>query len=353
LTDAVAVRGAGRKGYRMDIIDRLRDCSVTVGRSRDGHTAIPRVALDGGPPGWRTWLRGHVPVLRELLRHYGAVVVAQTGAATPGCLGAVATAVGGTLLEYRERSTPRSTVAGRVYTSTEYPPDEAIPLHNENSYADSWPEHLFLLCLTPPASGGQTPVADSRAVLQLLPADLVARFREHGVRYTRTYHEGLGLPWQEVFQTSEPAVVDEYCRAHDIEVRWDEGLLQTSQRRPAVTVHPVTGEEVWFNQAHLFHASSLSSELFSTLLATVGEGQLPRHAHYGNGDPITAEEVATIVDAYRSATVSEDWRSGDLLMLDNLLMSHGRAPYRGERSVVVAMTGAAAGAADPSRTEVG
>ncbi|WP_254896579.1 TauD/TfdA family dioxygenase, partial [Amycolatopsis sp. Hca4] len=89
------------------------------------------------------------------------------------------------------RSTPRSNVAGNIYTSTEYPPAESIPMHNENSYSASWPARLFFLCDTAAETGGATPIADSRAVYRLLPEDLRERFAG-GVTYTRAFREGSG-----------------------------------------------------------------------------------------------------------------------------------------------------------------
>ena len=43
-------------------------------------------------------------------------------------------------------------------------------------------------------------------------------------------------------------------------------------------------------------------------------------------------------EAYRLEAVSFPWRRGDVLMLDNLLASHGREPYEGDRRIVVGMT---------------
>src|SRR5687768_11458270 len=53
------------------------------------------------------------------------------------------------LLTYRNRSTPRTEVRGRVYTSTEYPADQHIELHNENSYTSAWAERIFFHCVKP------------------------------------------------------------------------------------------------------------------------------------------------------------------------------------------------------------
>src|SRR5687768_14658158 len=43
------------------------------------------------------------------------------------------------LLAYEFGSTPRSRLQGKVYTSTEYPAHQHIPLHNEQSYTAEWP----------------------------------------------------------------------------------------------------------------------------------------------------------------------------------------------------------------------
>ncbi|CAM5231048.1 hypothetical protein SANTM175S_04757 [Streptomyces antimycoticus] len=33
-----------------------------------------------------------------------------------------------------------------------------------------------------------------------------------------------------------------------------------------------------------------------------------------------------------------DWHTGDLLLIDNMLVAHGRRPYTGTRRVLVAMS---------------
>src|SRR5262249_47023791 len=55
----------------------------------------------------------------------------------------IAEGFGTELLAYRNRSTPRTTVRGNIYTSTEYPADQHISLHNENSYTSSWAQRIF------------------------------------------------------------------------------------------------------------------------------------------------------------------------------------------------------------------
>jgi alpha-ketoglutarate-dependent taurine dioxygenase len=303
-----------------------------------GATSLTRIRLSTSDH-WREWVVRHAPALRAALTS-AALVLENAPVRSPADLAFLAETVGGRLMEYTERSTPRTRIDSNVYTSTEYPNDQEIPQHNENSYSDTWPWYVFFLCQTPAARGGQTPVADSRTVLRLLPTDLVARFRERGVRYTRTFRAGLGLSWQDTFQTTDRSEVERYCAAHGINAHWRGDLLRTSQRRPATIRHPVTGEEAWFNQAHLFHVNALPDEVRQSMLQLYAEDELPRNASYGTGEPITDEDLAAIDTAYRRALIGHAWSAGDILMIDNHVMSHGRQRYTGERSVVVAMTDA-------------
>lgn len=242
------------------------------------------------------------------------------------------------LLEYRERSSPRSQVQGNVYTSTDYPPDQEIFLHNENSYQYVWPKKIFFFCVKPSEEGGETPLADCRKVFRRIDPEVRRRFLEKGWMYVRNFGDGFGLPWQTVFQTSDRDVVEAYCRKHGIVAEWKEdNRLCTRAVRQAAILHPETGEPTWFNHATFFHISTLSPALRETLLSEFEEKDLPANSYYGDGSPIEPAALGALRQAYAQEKVKFRWQKGDLLMLDNLFVAHGREPFKGTRKVVVGM----------------
>lgn len=247
-------------------------------------------------------------------------------------------AVSKEMLQYQDRATPRSEVGNGIYTSTDYPADQSIELHNENSYAQTWPAKIFFCCVTAAQQGGETPIADSRKVFARINPEIRERFIQKKVMYVRNFGDGFGLPWQVAFQVTDKSELEAYCRRSGIEFEWkDENRLRTRQIHPAIARHPQTGEIVWFNQATAFHVSTLDTATREVLLAELGQEDLPKNAFYGDGTPIPPSALDEVRQAYRQETISFPWREGDILMLDNMLVAHGRAPFVGPRKVVVGM----------------
>jgi alpha-ketoglutarate-dependent taurine dioxygenase len=284
------------------------------------------------------WLASHRPALDDLLLGPGAVLLRGFELGTLERFQGLVRVFTDELLDYTYQSTPRSRIGDGIFTSTEYPADQEIPLHSEMSFASRWPMRIWFGCLTVAAEHGETPIADARAVYRRIDPAVRERFARLGVMYVRNYHPYLDLPWQDVFGTSDRDEVEAFCRRAGIGVEWKEGdLLCTRQVCQGIAEHPRTGDPVWFNQAHLFHVSSLPEEARESLELSFDEAELPRNAYYGDGSAIGAGELREVRRALSSEEVRFEWREGDVLMLDNMLVAHGRRPFRGARRVVVAM----------------
>jgi alpha-ketoglutarate-dependent taurine dioxygenase len=285
------------------------------------------------------WAEANTERLNERLITAGACLLRGFDVPDTSVFSGFVRVFGEELAEYTYRSTPRSKVED-VYTSTEYPATELIPLHNEMSYTSSWPLRIWFYSVIAARVGGETPLADSHAVHQRIPADVRERFERHGVRYVRNYRTGLGVSWEETFPGMDRAGVERFCAQRGIVVEWLEGnSLRTTETCQAVAAHPITGKPGWMNQAHLFHVSSLNEATRLALLELMDERDLPRNAYLGDGRPIADADLAAIRDAYTAEALAFPWREGDLLMVDNMAMAHGRMSFEEPRKVLVAMTG--------------
>jgi hypothetical protein len=117
---------------------------------------------------------------------------------------------------------------------------------------------------------------------------------------------------------------------------WSGDALTVRYRRWATLRHPRGGEVTWFNHGTFFNPHTLEPALKSAVLA-MGEDRMPYNTYYGDGTPIEQATVATLDAAYEAETVSFPWQAGDVLMIDNMRIAHGRTSYRGPRQVLVAM----------------
>jgi len=284
------------------------------------------------------WLSANAEHVRGMLLQQGALLVRGLPVLASKKLEKVLTTLfDAPLLEYSHRSTPRTKIRGHIYTSTEYPATETIPLHNEHSYTQRWPMQIAFHCVKPADSGGATPIADSRKVYEGIPPGIRDNFAERKLMYVRNYGD-IDLPWQEVFETEDHREVEKYCDENRICYEWrDNNRLHTRQQVAAVRVHPRTGEKIWFNQAHLFHISGLAADARSTMEQLYKKEELPRNVYYGDGSDIDVEDLDVIRSVYDQHMTAFPWQEGDLLLLDNMLYAHGRLPYAGSRRVLVGM----------------
>ena len=138
-------------------------------------------------------------------------------------------------------------------------------------------------------------------------------------------------------QTREEVI--EYAKGVAIVLDWKEGdRLRTHQVRSAILTHPRTGEEVWFNHMSFWHTANLSKLVREEMLAHVGFDSMPYHTFYGDGSPIPDEVARHIAECYEAEKMKFSWQKGDLMCVDNMLGTHGREPFTGERRIRVAIT---------------
>jgi alpha-ketoglutarate-dependent taurine dioxygenase len=232
---------------------------------------------------------------------------------------------------------PPEAASERIYGSTPYPPDKMILFHNESSHLSSWPLRQFFFCVTPAPDRGETPILDCRQVLEALDPELRRQFEDKGLMYVRNFSEGIDVPWQDFFHTDDKAEVEKTCADAGMSVEWTDQGLRVRQLALAVRSHPRTGERMFFNQVQLHHVSCLDDETRTALRQLFSDEDLPRNVYFGDGTPIPDEAVEKIGELFEDLCVEFEWQKGDLIAVDNMLVSHARRPFSGERKLLVAM----------------
>jgi alpha-ketoglutarate-dependent taurine dioxygenase len=290
-----------------------------------------------------SWYGSHQPLIEQKLMASAAILFRGFKVTTPSAFARFVRTISGDLLDYIDGNAPRNKLTAGIYTSSEYPPEYFISLHSELSYSHRWPDKLYFCCITPPKEGGQTPIADNRAILRSLSPQIAEEFTRKQVKYIRNLHAGRGFgpSWQETFETSDPETVNRYCQDASIDCTWKEdGSLRLVQIRPAVATHPKTGEKVWFNQADQFHPSTHSKDIYQSIesLYRGRENEMPQSACFGDNTPIDISALEEIRETVRSQMIAFPWQQGDVLVVDNLLACHGRMPFVGPRKILVAMS---------------
>jgi alpha-ketoglutarate-dependent taurine dioxygenase len=302
-----------------------------------------------GPAALLDWYRDHEELIERELAQRGAVLFRGFAVDQQEVFEKLIHALPGQMLDYVDGNSPRKKLASGVYTSTEYPAQYFISMHNELSYSERWPARLFFCCVIEPQEGGETPIADSRRILERLDPQIAEMFVSRKVKYIRNLHggRGFGPSWQTTFETTDRAVVEQHCRETGTEIEWnEEGGLSLSNVRPAVATHPKTGETVWFNQADQFHPSTHPKAVYDSMMMLYKgrEDRLPQNARFGDGSEIPREVLDEVRATIQREIRTFRWQKGDLIMIDNMLVCHGRMPFKGPRKILVSMTDAGTGA---------
>ena len=284
------------------------------------------------------WLEANRQRVDAILESTGALLLREFAVDTPEHFSSFVCAFSRDVLDYVYRSTPRTRVGAGVFTATEYPAGLDMAMHNENAYQRTWPLHVLFFCAQPAESGGQTPIGSTVNITKRIDPTIRRKCLDHGIMYVRNYRDGVDLPWREVFQTDSRAEVERYCAEHEMTCEWRaDGGLRTTQICQGLARHPGTGKMVWFNSAHMFHPSSLDVRTQSLLCQSGSEDDWPRNVKYGDGTAFSETELASIRGAFKAEEKRFKWQRKDVLILDNMLVCHGREPYRGSRKVLAAL----------------
>nr|WP_298930674.1 TauD/TfdA family dioxygenase [uncultured Erythrobacter sp.] len=230
----------------------------------------------------------------------------------------------------------RTNVTPRVFTANEAPPTTEIFLHHEMAQTPLFPSKLFFYCEIAPETGGATPVCRSDWVLDHLmriAPEFVARVEAEGVRYTNVMPgdddagSGQGRSWRSTLSVADRAAAE--ARLRDLGYTWewqaDESLRATTPALPGIR-ELADGRRTFFNQ------------LIAAFRGWADSRNDPNRAiTFGGGDPITSQDMAPAIAIADELTADLAWQAGDVALIDNFLVMHGRKPFEGKRRVLASL----------------
>ena len=224
----------------------------------------------------------------------------------------------------------------RVFTANEAPPNVEIFLHHEMAQTLTFPGALFFFCEKAAESGGATPVCRSDLTLTTLETenpDFVAKLRKVGVKYRNSMpseanlESGQGRSWKDTLTLGSAQEAEEKLSALGYRFNWlDDGGLSVQTPALAAVDHFGRGKDVFFNQL-------VAAAAGWTVAADDKEPRLC----FGDNSPMRQEDLADAINAAYRHTVDLNWQTGDVALLDNLKVMHGRRPFEGRRSVLASL----------------
>ncbi|KAH3797946.1 uncharacterized protein LOC127838140 [Dreissena polymorpha] len=301
---------------------------------------ILRPLIESGPKSNEAataWVREKREVIESLLLNHGAVLFRGFPVNSPEDFDSFVKSFSYEALPYVGGAAPRRVVTGNVFTANEAPPDQLIPFHHEMAQVPTFPSVLFFYCDNPPAEGGQTPLVISTEVYKAMRARdgmFVDALEEKGVVYNRVLPDGddekspIGRGWQSTYQTTSREEAESKCKEQGTKIEWlPNGCLRTQTKvLPAVRVDARTDKKTWFNSIIAAYLGWSDVRNDRKLAVT-----------FPDGTPMPEESMQTLNEVFEELAIDFRWEKGDVVMIDNRQVLHGRRSFTPPRRILAAL----------------
>ncbi|EQA44642.1 taurine catabolism dioxygenase, TauD/TfdA family [Leptospira broomii serovar Hurstbridge str. 5399] len=335
---------------------------------------LPRIYNPGDPNSLESgflpaWITKNKKTVDQDLLEYGAILFRGFSVSNPLEFEAVALALDKNLKTDYLGTSPRNRVTKFVHTASELPPYYPIMQHAEMSFLNKPPRKLMFYCEVPPIKNGETPITDLRKVYEDMNPGILKKFETKGVKYIRRY-DGPNAPrvsmwktkrWDEMFSTVHKEEVEKIAARQTFQVDWlPQDELKLTNIQVSVRTHPTTKTKAWHNHSQVFHVdaalleyqkiakyqkSIASAFLYGAIFVLTSLKKLLRNPEkfetnieFGDGTPISSKEIREVSDTFWNHLSVFGWQKGDVLLIDNYSVSHGRLPFSGPREILVTWT---------------
>lgn len=234
----------------------------------------------------------------------------------------------------------RNTIQGSAWmdTSAGAPSEIPVQFHNEMAYSKKFPKHVAFAMVKQAESDGTTLLADNLHLTELLSISLKQKLQRLGVQYIRNLNDDsqrdspeFYTSWQQAFVTDDKQTALQKGNTEEsILMPHEDGIrMKHITWCPTFYVHPDHGE-LYFASILNRHGSWMDNHPNWSHLPWA---ERPYHCVWGDGSEFSESELAEIRDVHTKSTIANRLVPGDLVVVDNLRVAHGRTPYKGKRQM--------------------
>lgn len=198
-----------------------------------------------------------------------------------------------------------------------------VPAHGEMYYVENRPDLIWFYCATPACDGGETTVFDAALIYQQLSSETKNLLHSKRLKYIRKFPDGF---WQKIYLTDNLDEVAEACAANHLSLTVNsDRSISTEYVRSAFVEDPE-------GDGYLFLNNILPVTMLERRGATYNILRLE------DGSSIPDSIIADIEAVTQRLAVPIPWQTGNIAMVDNARLLHGRRPFKDEgRSIYVRM----------------
>lgn len=203
---------------------------------------------------------------------------------------------------------------------------QAIGLHSEMAYTPVRPDLLVFSCEVPAEAGGETLLGDGCAVWAALSRPTRELLATHRLRY----HNVIRRPaWERMFGTTDPErVAAELAAVPDCYVEFAaDGTLTATHLQSAVT----DGRRGLAYADSLHRFPSIEPDVFVFGLKKTWVALEDR--------PLPSAVATEVHDACARCAREVGWRPGDVVVVDNWTVMHGRTEFSDPRRQILTSFG--------------
>ncbi len=197
-----------------------------------------------------------------------------------------------------------------------------IKLHGEMYYQKHHPAMIWFYCNQPPVKDGQTVVCDGKQFYREMSDSLKNLFQENKLKYPSKLSKEA---WQQRYRTEDINTLKKFFADNDIQISINEDLsINKAYTRSAFNQSKDENELVFING--LLGAKAINPNLIC----------------FDDDSEITEEIVSDLNAIADRITVEIDWQQGDILMIDNERIMHGRRAFSdNQRDIYIRLCGRA------------